>query len=357
MFALETVTDSADGRVSLTATGRDCGRDAFPERMRKNGVRMRASLLFAAAVLAASFLGAPALAQQHLDEPRLDPLVGRRYEEPRRDKKASEEEENDDKYDGDGRWTPLRGFVGIMTFLTPDETDISVGAGPVYRPDYFGSDDFTWDVDPAVFIRVRNFLFFDDDGADIALIGFSHFSAGPTMRVVGDREEKDNPALVGLGKIGTTFEFGGFAAATFLDRYSFRFKVRHGLKTGHRGTIVDGTMTALLFRFGGISTSASAHASWIGNRYADAYFSVTPDQSLASGLPIYDANAGFRDIGGSLNGYINIFERWSINPYISYSYIFDGFADTPIIAQFGDQNQYTAGFHLIREFSFRGDGD
>ena len=325
--------------------------------MRRDGVRMRGFLLFAAAMAASYLTAAPAAAQQHIDEPRLDPIIGRRYEEPRRGNADEEAEQNDDKYDGDQRWTPVRDFIGIMTFLTPEETDISIGVGPVYRPDYFGSDDFTWDVDPAVFIRVRNFLFFDDDGADIALIGFSHFSAGPSLRVVGDRDESDNPALMGLGRIGTTFEFGGFAATTFLDRYSVKFKVRHGLKTGHRGTIVDGAMTALLFRFGGISTSASAHASWVGNRYADAYFSVSPDQSLASGLPIYDANAGFRDIGGSLNSYINIFERWSLNPYITYSYIFDGFADTPIISQFGDQNQYTVGFHLMREFSFHGDGD
>lgn len=350
-------TDSADRRTSLSATRGNCGRRALGIWMRKDGVRMRGFLLFAAAMAASYLTAAPAAAQQHIDEPKLDPIIGRRYEEPKRGNADEEAEQNDDKYDGDQRWTPVRDFIGIMTFLTPEETDISIGVGPVYRPDYFGSDDFTWDVDPAVFIRVRNFLFFDDDGADIALIGFSHFSAGPSLRVVGDRDESDNPALMGLGRIGTTFEFGGFAATTFLHRYSVKFKVRHGLKTGHRGTIVDGAMTALLFRFGGISTSASAHASWVGNRYADAYFSVSPDQSLASGLPIYDANAGFRDIGGSLNSYINLFERWSLNPYITYSYIFDGFADTPIISQFGDQNQYTVGFHLMREFSFHGDGD
>ncbi|MGE0408092.1 MAG: MipA/OmpV family protein [Amphiplicatus sp.] len=312
---------------------------------------MRARLLIAACgALALLFAPAPAGAQQHLDEPKLDPLIGKPYEEPRRDRDVK----NDDEFDNDRGWSPLRGFFGIMTYLAPEETDISLGVGPVYRPDYFGSDDFEWDVDPAVFIRARHFLFFDDSGADFAVVGFSNFSAGPSLRIVGDRKEKDNPALVGLGEVGTTFEFGGFAATTFLDRYSVRFKVRHGLKTGHRGTIVDATMTALLFRWGRVSTSVSAQTAWIGNNYADAYFSVTPAQSASSGLPVYDANAGFRDIGGSFNAYINVFKRWSLNPYITYSYIFDGIADTPIIAQYGDQNQYTAGFHLMREFSLWG---
>ena len=60
-----------------------------------------------------------------------------------------------------------------------------------------------------------------------------------------------------------------------------------------------------------------------------------------------------RDIGGSFNAYINIGKRWSLNPYVTYNYIFDDFAATPIIEQFGDRNQYRVGFHLMREFNLK----
>lgn len=307
---------------------------------------MRGQVILAAVAAAAAAF--PAAAQQHADEPtKIEPLFGQSYEEP-----PPREVKYDQEYEPDKRWTPLSGFVGVMTFLTPEETNLSIGVGPVYKPDYFGSDDYEWDVDPAAFVRVRNFMFFDDDGADFGVIGFSNFTIGPSIRVVGKRDQDDNPALTGLGDVGTTFEFGGFAATTFLDRYMVRFKVRHGLKTGHRGTIVDATGTALLFRYGRVSTSVSARTTWIGNRYADAYFSVTPEQSAASGHPLYDAERGFRDIGGSLNGYVNVGKSWSINPYFTYQYIFDNIADTPIIADHGDRHQFTAGFHLMREFRF-----
>ncbi|GAB4520020.1 MAG: hypothetical protein Kow00133_06150 [Amphiplicatus sp.] len=306
----------------------------------------------AAGALLASCLSGPALAQQHIDEPRLDPFFGRKYERPKEYEAKNEEPKDDERFDANQRWTPLRGFVGILTFMTPETTNLSIGVGPELKPDYFGSDDYEVVPDPAAYVKFRNFVFLDDDGADIALFGFSNFRAGPTLRIVGDREEDDNSALAGLGDVGMTFEFGGFAAATFQNRYSFRFKVRHGLKTGHRGTIVDATLTALLFRFGDVSTSLTAQTAWIGNRYADAYFTVTPEQSAASGLPEYDAKAGFRDIGGSVNGYINVGKHWSINPYVSYRYIFDGIADTPIIALAGDRHQWTTGFHVMREFSF-----
>ncbi|MEE2691835.1 MAG: MipA/OmpV family protein [Pseudomonadota bacterium] len=310
-------------------------------------MRVRAACVLAG-VVAGVCAASPSFAQQNIDEPKLDPFFGKAYREP----KEPEYVQNDDEFDNEG-WSPLRGMVGILTFMTPETTNLSLGVGPIVRPDYFGSNDYELAADPQAYVKFRNFLFLADDGADFALFGFSRFSFGPTIRLVRDREESDNSALVGLGDVGRTFEFGGFAATTLLNRYSIRFKVRHGLKTGHRGTIVDASTTALLFRYGRLSTSLTAQASWIGNRYADAYFTVTPEQSLASGLPEYDANAGFRDIGGSFNAYINIGKRWSLNPYFTYNYIFDNIADTPIIALEGDRNQYTAGFHIMREFKFR----
>lgn len=301
------------------------------------------------------FLAGAAAAQQDIDEPKLDPLFGKARDNEQRQVEEIEETQLPDEVEKEKHgWRPFTGFVGILTFLAPQETNLSIGLGPEYRPDYFGSDDYQWRPDPQAYVKFRNFVFLDDDGLDLALFGFSKFRAGPTLRVFGDRGEKENPALAGLGDVGATFEFGGFAAATFLDRYSFKFKVRHGLKTGHRGTIVDAYGTMLLFRYGRVSTSISAQTSWIGNRYADAYFSVTPAQSAASGLPVFDANAGFRDIGGSFNGYLNIGKRWSLNPYFEYRYIFDDIADTPIIAQFGSRNQFKVGFHLMREFHLGG---
>ncbi len=306
----------------------------------------------ALAALIAAFAASSASAQENrTDEPRrIKPLFG--GSEKQTTAEPTQEDKADDEFSGDKRWKRATGLVGIMTFLTPEETNLSLGVGPEYSPDYYGSDDYELTADPAAYVRFKNFVFLDDDGADFALVGFSNFRFGPTLRVVGRRDEDDNPALNGLGDVGHTFEFGGFAGATFVDRYSVKFKVRHAIATGHRGLIVDANATALLFRVGPVSTSLSAQASWIGNDYADAYFSITPDQSLRSGLPQYEADRGFRDIGGSFNAYINIAKRWSLNPYVSYKYIFDQYADTPIIGDFGARTQYSVGFHVMREFSF-----
>lgn len=345
------------------------------------------AVLSAAVALAA----APAAAQQSIDEPSLSPMLfgeteAERLEKVRREEAEQEEalrisleQERDaqqidepglrplvfgphrrDEDDPTGTSITLgekdqnRAFFSTLNFLVPEETNLSLGVGPVYEPDYYGSDDYEFGADPQVYVRFRNFVFLDDDGVDFAVFGFSGFRIGPTIRIRGRRDQDDNPALQGLGDVGTTFEFGGFAATTFQERFAFKFKARHGLKTGHRGTVVDGYLTALLFRAGPVSMAATGQATWVGERYADAYFSVTPEQSAASGgvLPVFDADAGFRDFGATVTAYINIRDRWSLNPYASYVYIMDDIASTPIIDQFGDRNQFKVGFHLMREFQF-----
>jgi outer membrane scaffolding protein for murein synthesis (MipA/OmpV family) len=347
-------------------------------------------------VLAGGFFlaASPAFAQRQIDEPQLSPMIFGPTKEEERDKirqdlelqeeaailTAAQEEdanlldepkvrplifgdppEGEDAVAGSitlGEKDDNRGFFGALNFLMPSETNLSIGVGPVYQPDYFGSDDYEFDADPQVYVKFRNFVFLDNDGADFGIIGFSRFRAGPTMRIRGRRDQDDNPALQGLDDVGMTFEFGGFIATTFLDRFAFKAKARHGLKTGHRGTVVDGYLTALLFRAGPVSVATSGQATWIDNRYADAYFSVTPDQSVRSGgrLTVYDVDSGFRDVGGSVNAYINIGDRWSLNPYATYQYIFRDYAETPIIADFGERHQFSVGFHIMREFTFGGTG-
>jgi len=350
--------------------------------------------IFATAAAATAAFALPAKAQQNIDEPRLSPMLFGETEEERRNErekereqqleatKISREQSRDGQYIDEPRLDPLlfgpeydsadadvtgtrivspdddaqRGFFSALNFLVPDETNLSLGVGPVFKPDYFGSNDYEFDADPQVFVKVRNFLFLDDDGADIALFGFSRFRVGPSIKIKGRRDQDDNPALNGLGDVGTTFEFGGFVSTTFLDRFAAKARVRHGLKTGHRGTVIDGTLTTLIFRTDAFSLATAGQIRWVGERYADAYFTVTPEQSAASLglLQPYNADSGFESFGGSVTAYINIADRWSLNPYAEYRYIFDDFANTPIIDQFGDRNQVVIGFHLMREFTFGG---
>lgn len=352
-----------------------------------------ASMAFGAAL---QWSGA-ALAQQHIDEPRLSPMLFGETEEERREKirkereaereavRISEEQDREVRdvdeprlspllfgkrreFEGDQTATVVRrredsendGFFSAINTLIPSQTDLSLGVGPVYEPDYFGSDDYEFNADPQIYVKFRNAVFLDNEGVDLAVLGFSRFRIGPTIKIRGRRDQDENDALLGLGDVGTTFEFGGFVATTFLDRFAARARVRHGLKTGHRGTVAQGTLTALLFRSDLFSLGAAGEIIWVGERYADAFYSVTQAQSDRSAqinpngrLAVFDAGRGFESAGVNVTGYINIADRWSLNPYVKYQRIFENFADTPIIEDFGSADQFTVGFHIQREFAFK----
>ncbi len=138
------------------------------------------SVMMSAAAAALLIGGSPALAQSQIDDPRLSPMLFGPTEKEQREKMRKEREEREEallisqeqdrdaqqiddpkmrplvfgpsrpEYEDDlsgGRITlgekdDNRGFFGVLTFLAPDETNLSLGVGPVFKPDYYGSDDY-----------------------------------------------------------------------------------------------------------------------------------------------------------------------------------------------------------------------
>ena len=160
-------------------------------------------------------LTGPALAQRQIDDPNLSPMLFGPTNKEERDKLRQDQRDQEeaalisaeqdrdantlddpkvrplifgDSYDDNdpvaGRVTlgekdNNRGFFGALNFLIPEETNLSLGVGPIYKPDYFGSDDYEFNADPQVYVKFRNFVFLDDDGADFGIIGFSRFRRRP----------------------------------------------------------------------------------------------------------------------------------------------------------------------------------
>ena len=156
----------------------------------RNGI-----LTFVTAAAAILSFSQPVAAQQNIDEPRLSPMLFGETEEERREKRdkelqqqreaieISQEQSRDGQNIDEPRLDPLlfgpqyddadadvtgtritdpddadsRVFFSALNFLVPDETNLSLGVGPVFKPDYFGSNDYEFDADPQVYIKVRNF--------------------------------------------------------------------------------------------------------------------------------------------------------------------------------------------------------
>ena len=165
----------------------------------------------------------------------------------------------------------------------PRRTRVALGAQLV--PSFPGSDNTSIRplIDVAMARGDRQFEFeAPDESFGFALFRQGGFAVGPAINLEGSRKAKDVGA--DLPKVGFSVEVGAFAQYELSDSFRLRAEVRKGL-SGHKGVIanigadfVARDKDEWLFSIGPRVTIADG-------KYHRAYFSVAPEDSLASGLP------------------------------------------------------------------------
>ncbi len=240
----------------------------------------------------------------------------------------------------------------LMDILWPGDLHLTIGGGPRYAPDYFGSDDYEWAFREVYSLRFKDKVTVDNEGISLGLFELSDFTIGPTANITGGRKDEKNTALNGLGDVGVTFELGVFAKAKFNDRYAVRFRYRHAIQTGHRGGIFDGQASARIYKRGALSAGVSVRGTWVDKDYAKAFFGVSPEQAARSGIPEFSAGRTARDVRGSLVLRWGFAENWALNGYAKYNRLLGDAADTPIVSDFGSRNQFAVGAFASYTFTF-----
>ena len=248
-----------------------------------------------------------------------------------------------------------------------DQSDtVTIGAGAAYIPDYEGSDDYR--IIPAAAIRGRlgGISFFTRATylyVDVIPRGEGklEFDVGPIAGVRLNRTGKIKDDFVdALPELKTAFEVGGFAGVTYhgltnpYDALSFRVDVVKDVGNAHESTLITPTVDfgTPLSRYTYVGASFSAE--WAGGGYADYYYSITPAEALASGLPAYDADGGFKSwrlgllvnqsVSGDLTHGLSLFGTGA------YSHLSGDFKDSPIVDDRGSAGQWLAAVGLAYTF-------
>lgn len=252
----------------------------------------------------------------------------------------------------------------------PDPNDQSdtftIGAGAAYIPDYEGSDDY--EIIPAAAIRgrVSGISFFTRATylyVDVIRRGDGpvELDLGPIVGARLNRTGKVKDDFVdALPERDTAIEIGGFAGITYhgltnpYDSLSLRVDVVKDVAGAHESTLVTptidfGTPLSRTFYVG-----LSASAEWAGGDYANYYYSILPADSLASGLPLFDADGGLKHwrLGLLANHSItgDLTHGWSIFGTGSYTKLTGDFKDSPIVDLRGSSTQWLAALGIAYTF-------
>ena len=189
-----------------------------------------------------------------------------------------------------------------------------------------------------------------DDGFGLALVDIGVLRAGPVANFVFKRGERDG--LFGLRRIGLSHEIGGFVEATPTDHFRLRAELRQAID-GHRG-FVAGLGADVFGGAGQLRLSAGPRLNFGDNRYANAYFSVTPFEAAVNGrLSPYSATGGFTAAGGVATLRVDFNEQTNATVFGGAQRLLGSVGDSPIPSLLGSRNQFTAGLSIARSFEVR----
>ena len=233
--------------------------------------------------------------------------------------------------------------------------NVRLGLGPSYGPRFLGDKGGSVGVAPVVSLRYLNLVAVDNNSVRVNFLGnwgrdaSTPWSAGPAVKLDFGRGESDSPKLRGLGDVGTSFEAGAFVGYR-AGSTQFRLRARRDLTGATSGTTIDAEVNAAVVETDRLFGRVGAQLVWADSKYTNAYFGVTPGQSVASGLPIYRAKSGLYDASLTLSLEYLLTDRWSALTVLGYTRLLSSAMDSPLVKLRGSPNQANIAAFAIYAF-------
>jgi outer membrane scaffolding protein for murein synthesis (MipA/OmpV family) len=247
---------------------------------------------------------------------------------------------------------------------------VTIGVGALAQPSYEGSDHQSILVLPVVQGRVWGVTLSPrQTGLALDFIPAPKnrkfgFSLGPIVSYSGNRaHDIDDPVVEAAGRLKVTWDMGvatGVTAYKLFDQYdslALTADIKWNINGASNGMVFDPALSyftpvsrAALVTFG-------ISAEHVDSNWGRYYFSVTPGQSAASGLPIYTAHSGWTSVGLNLLGAYDLDNNllnggFAIFALGSYSKLLGDAKDTPYTSIRGSSNQWTIGAGVAYTFGF-----
>ncbi len=252
----------------------------------------------------------------------------------------------------------------------PDPNDrsntLTLAVGGAAVPYYEGSDDYK--LIPAVAVRGRvagmDFwsngpkLYLDLIGRPASGIDFD---AGPIVGVRMNRSGKiKDDAVDDLPELDVAIEVGAFGGISLIgltnpyDALNLRVDYLADVGGAHKSSLITPTISFSTPLSRTFYVSASASAEWAGDGYADYYYSISPAESLDSGLAPFEADGGLKEWKLGLTAVSafsgDLTHGWAVFASGSYGRLLGDFADSPIVDDRGSTSQWLAAVGLAYTF-------
>lgn len=268
-------------------------------------------------------------------------------------------------------WAGLAGLIAVSTLAsaagaadlnTPvwapgaaTDWTVTIGVEGRMLPDFDGSNRYEFLPFPLFDLRRAGTpptFHSPRDGFGFGIVDTGRFRIGPAFKVRLGRNDSDDDRLQGLGDVDWTLEAGVFADFWPTEWLRTRVEVRQGIG-GHHGIVSDLTadvvvpVTPRLTLSGGPRTTLETAAA------TSPYFSITPEQSVASGLPVYNAGGGFYSYGAGVQARYQWSPQWETHVFLEYQRLVGDAANSPIVTVIGSRDQFQVGLGVSYSFDMK----
>lgn len=239
---------------------------------------------------------------------------------------------------------------------TSSDWTITLGAEGRLMPKYEGSNAEVFRPLPVINIRragtAARFRS-PRDGASFGILESGRFVAGPSFKIKMPRKEGDDSSLRGLGDVGWTVEAGAFAEYWPTDWLRGRVELRQGIG-GHHGLVSD-LMADVVYRATQQLTLSGGPRMTLATSAAESpYFSVSPTQSIASGLSVYSARGGVHSYGLGAQARYLWSPVWATYVFAEYERLSGDVANAPLVTTYGKRDQIQLGLGVTYSFDVKG---
>jgi MipA family protein len=237
----------------------------------------------------------------------------------------------------------------------PGEWTVTVGAGAELAPDFEGARGYTLTPQFEFALRrvgtVRAFSS-PRDNASISLINIGGFHLGPVGKLKAERNASDFAELRGLGDVMWTLELGIFAELWAFHWLRTRAELRQGFG-GHSGLVAELSADLVTRPSDRITLSAGPRFALADTRATAPFFGINSAQSVASGLPVFNARGGAHAVGMGAQVLYQLTPQWELQAFAEYDRLLGSAAASPLVVQRGSRDQLIVGFGARYSFDIK----
>jgi outer membrane scaffolding protein for murein synthesis (MipA/OmpV family) len=234
----------------------------------------------------------------------------------------------------------------------PNVVGIAVGM----VPDYLGSDDYTVAAAPMfrwTLAGTERYLQFNVTELSFNVLNHPNFVLAPVLNYRPGRDDDvDDEVVQNMEEIEDTFEAGLSVGYIWKDKANPRHRfVTNVTYYQDIGDEYDGWVAQAGARYWlpiskPIDIQLGVGATYGSEDYMDTYFGVDSTDVARTGLPLYEADAGFRDVNAQMAAVFHFSLNWHLGVGVKYFALMDDAKDSPIVDDRGDSNQFVYGIGL-----------